>query len=242
MIRPSLRVEKSLFRDGHRIVAGCDEVGRGALGGPVSVGVLAVDEGVRRVPTGLADSKLLTPARRRQLVPSVERWALAHAVGHASAAEIDAYGIIVGLRLAAMRALTELSVQPDVVLLDGSHDWLSPRERQTDLFVEEPDWPDLSVPRVVTRVKADLYCAAVAGASVLAKTTRDGLMVELAREYPDFGWEENKGYAAPDHLAQLATSGPCDQHRRSWRLPGVSGEITGSEETWSPRDVISSVP
>jgi ribonuclease HII len=220
VIRPSLRVEKSLFREGHAVVVGCDEVGRGALSGPVSVGVLAVDDAVRRVPTGLADSKLLTPARREQLAPKVERWALDHAVGHASALEIDRFGIIRALRLAGLRALAQLTVRPDVVVLDGSHDWLSPRDVQVDLFSPEPPWPDVRVPLVTTRVKADMHCAAVAGASVLAKTTRDRMMVELARDYPQFGWDENKGYASPDHLAQLESKGPCAQHRRSWRLPG----------------------
>jgi len=222
MIRPNLRVEKSLLRDGHRIVVGCDEVGRGALGGPVSVGVLAVDGETGRVPSGLADSKLLSAARRQQLVPVVQRWSLDHAVGHASAAEIDRFGIMVGLRLAAMRGLSELQVLPDVVLLDGSHDWLSPRLEQAELFADEPSWPKVDVPAVLTRVKADLHCASVSGASVLAKTRRDALMVEMARDYPQFGWDENKGYASPEHLACLKVQGPCAEHRRSWRLPGVA--------------------
>src|SRR5262245_15201044 len=173
MVRPTLRFEKSLMRDGSAIVLGVDEVGRGALGGPVSVGVLAVDAKVRRVPAGLADSKLLTPLRREKLAPKVMRWASEWAVGHASAAEIDAFGIIRALRLAGQRAVSQLEVRADVVVLDGNHDWLSPRPEQTDLFSSEPDWPQVDVPRVITRIKADMTCAAVAGASVLAKTTRD---------------------------------------------------------------------
>ncbi|HVQ19335.1 MAG TPA: ribonuclease HII, partial [Actinomycetes bacterium] len=94
MIRPSLRVEKSLMRDGHPVVVGCDEVGRGALGGPVSVGVVAVDASIGRVPTGLADSKLLSPQRRVRLAPRIARWALDHAVGHATSAEIDQFGLM----------------------------------------------------------------------------------------------------------------------------------------------------
>lgn len=123
MIRPNLRTEKALFREGHQLVAGCDEVGRGALAGPVSVGVVVIDPGVRRVPAGLADSKLLTPLRRELLVPKVQRWSLDRGVGHSSPSEIDSFGIIVALRLAALRALVSLQVRPDVIILDGNHDY-----------------------------------------------------------------------------------------------------------------------
>jgi len=219
MVRPNLRLEKSLMREGNLIVLGCDEVGRGALGGPVSVGVLAVDANVRRVPPGLADSKLLTPARRDRLAPKVRNWALDFAIGHASATEIDAYGIMRGLRLAGQRALTQLSVRPDIVILDGNHDWLSARPEQADLFAAEPPWPHVVVPPVITRIKGDMTCAAVAGASVLAKTTRDALMVEMADRFPQYAWHENKGYASPEHMSELERNGPCSEHRQSWRLP-----------------------
>lgn len=231
MIRPNLRTEKALFREGHQLVAGCDEVGRGALAGPVSVGVVVIDPGVRRVPAGLADSKLLTPLRRELLVPKVQRWSLDRGVGHSSPSEIDSFGIIVALRLAALRALVSLQVRPDVIILDGNHDYLSPRAQQIELFTTEPPWPAVPVPRVVTRVKADQRCAAVAGASIVAKTTRDRMMVQLARDHPDFGWEENKGYAAPEHMARLHADGPCVQHRRSWRLPGAALATVECEES-----------
>lgn len=221
MIRPHLRVEKQLFRQGHRVVVGCDEVGRGALSGPVTVGVVAVQESVRRVPAGLADSKLLTPIRREALAPRVRRWASDAAVGHAEPAEIDQFGILRALRLAALRALAQLGLQPDIVVLDGSHDWLTARPVQEDLFVASPDWPPVNVPRVVTRVKADMHCASVAGASVIAKTTRDRLMVSLDDRYPEYFWRENKGYASPEHIAGLERLGPCELHRQSWRLPGT---------------------
>ena len=87
-----------------------------------------------------------------------------------------------------------------------------------------PPVPAGPLPRVVTRVKADMRCAAVAAASVLAKVERDALMVDLAGRFPRYNWHENKGYSAPDHLAALAAEGPCDQHRRSWSLPGVGGD------------------
>lgn len=228
MKRPSLRLEKSLLRDGCASVAGVDEVGRGALCGPVSVGVVVVGADVRRVPDGLADSKLLTPEQRERLAPVVRRWAPRHAVGHAGSDEVDAFGILTALRLAALRALlllAEAGSAPDVVVLDGSHDWLSRRPEQGDLFAPEPPEPAVVVPPVVTRVKADLACASVAAASVLAKTERDALMTALAEEHPAYGWDSNKGYSAPDHVAALAELGPTPWHRTSWRLPGLASDV-----------------
>src|SRR4051795_3429810 len=102
--KPSLRVERALQRDGHRVLAGMDEVGRGALAGPVSVGVVVIDESCRSAPVGVKDSKLLTSLARERMVAPIRRWALAHAVGHASPAEIDAVGIMAALRLAGTPA------------------------------------------------------------------------------------------------------------------------------------------
>src|SRR5215218_9216186 len=123
--KPSLRVERALQRSGHPLLAGMDEVGRGALAGPVSVGVVVIDESVRSAPTGVKDSKLLTEKARHALVPGIRRWAVAHAVGHAGPEEIDEVGIIAALRLAGLRALAGLAVVPDLVILDGNHDWLT---------------------------------------------------------------------------------------------------------------------
>ncbi|MEZ0163896.1 ribonuclease HII [Kineococcus sp. LSe6-4] len=222
---PSLRLERQLLRSGHALVAGMDEVGRGALAGPVSIGVVVVDESTRSAPTGLRDSKLLTPAARDALAPRVRRWALAWAVGHAEPAEIDAVGITAALRLAGRRALAQLPVRPGVVVLDGNHDYLSdPREPSLlDELVEDGPSAPWEGPVVTTRVKADVTCAAVAGASVLAKTTRDAVMAERHAAFPHYGWAGNKGYSAPDHLRALAEHGSCEQHRRSWRLPGLPG-------------------
>jgi ribonuclease HII len=171
---------------------------------------------VRRPPSGLRDSKLLTPAARQALVPRIKRWVPQHVVAHSSAEEIDRLGILRALRLAGERALAGLPARPDCVLLDGSYDWLTrpaPTLFDDDVLDVEPVEP----PKVITLIKADLRCAAVAAASVLAKTVRDALMVELALEHPGYGWEMNKGYAAPDHYAGLRALGPCAQHRRSWR-------------------------
>lgn len=223
---PSLRVERQLLREGHPLVAGMDEVGRGSLAGPVSVGVLLVGPDTRTAPQGLKDSKLLTPAVREELAPKVGRWAVSWAVGHAEPEEIDAVGIIAGLRLAGRRALAQLPVQPSILILDGNHDWLSdPREPSLlDDLVDTPPLP-CAAPAVTTRIKGDMTCAAVAGASVLAKTTRDAIMVARHGDHPQYGWAGNKGYSAPDHLEALGTHGACPQHRRSWRLPGLAAPL-----------------
>jgi ribonuclease HII len=220
--KPNLRVERQLQRDGHRVLAGMDEVGRGALAGPVTVGVVLIDETCRSAPAGVKDSKLLTPAARVAMVPRIRRWALAYAVGHASPLEIDDIGIIAALRLAGCRALAAVEVVPDLVILDGNHDWLTAPD-DVGLFAFTSDSAP-ATPPVTTMVKADLKCSSVAAASVLAKVERDGLMVSLAPEHPAYRWDENKGYAAPEHLAALEAHGTTDLHRRSWRLPGVSGD------------------
>ena len=223
--RPSLRVERALQRDGHRVLAGMDEVGRGALAGPVTVGVVVIDETCRTAPQGVKDSKLLAPHARERMVPRIERWALGHAVGHASADEIDEIGIIAALRLAGCRALATVAatgIRPDLVILDGNHDWLtSPEDVGLLAFAHEGR---VETPPVTTMIKADLKCSSVAAASVLAKVTRDRIMVDLGAEeaYAGYGWVENKGYAAPEHLAALEAFGATDLHRRSWRLPGVN--------------------
>ena len=217
--RPTLRLERSLLRDGVTHLACADEVGRGALCGPVTIGMVVITLETRSAPVGVKDSKLLTPALRELLAPKVRRWATSWAVGHASAEEIDTHGIIAALRMAGHRAMAGLSVTPDLVLLDGNHDYLS-RPDQELLFDTVPDvLPE--VPRVVTAVKGDMRCAAVAAASILAKTERDAMMVQFAEQYPEYGWRENKGYSAPEHVDALRRLGPSPLHRTSWSLPGV---------------------
>lgn len=212
---PTLRLERSLLRAGAATVAGVDEVGRGSLSGPVSVGIVIVDAGCRALP-GVRDSKLLSASAREQLVPRIQAWACGSAVGHASPGEIDDAGIIAALRLAALRALEALDIRPEHILLDGSHDWLSPAP-QTSLFDEAAD-----LPPVTARVKADLLCTSVAAASVLAKVERDAIMAHLDQDHPEYGWIDNKGYASPEHIAALRRLGPSPLHRRSWRLPGLA--------------------
>jgi ribonuclease HII len=146
-------------------------------------------------------------------------------VGHAEPEEIDEFGLTAALRLAGERALAQLPEPPDLVLLDGSHDWLTRPTVQGDLFTDTAAagdrWGLQAAPRVTTKVKADLTCASVAAASVLAKAERDGLMRHLGTQVPDYGWAFNMGYASPEHVQALERIGPSQWHRRSWNLPGV---------------------
>lgn len=206
----SLAFERTLWDGGAAVVAGIDEVGRGALAGPVSVGVVAVT--VCEVwPEGLADSKELTRLQREALCPTLAEFGIARAVGHAAASEIDDIGIIAALRLAALRALAVVG-PVDAVLLDGKHDWLTV---EPSLFDPEPQ----RTPPVTMVIKGDTLCASIAAASVLAKVERDGLMRDAHAEHPDFGWEGNKGYGAAAHLDAIRRLGPTVLHRRSWSLP-----------------------
>jgi ribonuclease HII len=194
---PTHRVERSLrATTGARIVAGVDEVGRGAWAGPVTV--CAAITGLRRPPEGLTDSKLIPPPRRAELAGVLTGWVQAHALGHASPEEIDAHGMTAALRLAAVRALEALPVRPDAVILDGKHDYLG------------RPW------QVRTVIKGDQSCVAVAAASVLAKVHRDAHMAELGAEHSDFAFCDNAGYPSPVHRAALQEQGPTPHHRLSW--------------------------
>lgn len=219
-VRPSLRVEKSLFAQGRVTVIGVDEVGRGAIAGPVAVGAAAVTVDVRRVPQGLADSKLLTEPRRTALVPVVTRWART-AVGMASADVVDQQGIVTALGLAGSRAVGALvadglSLEGAVVVLDGSFDWLS-RAMPT-------------APDVLVRVKADRDCASVAAASVVAKVARDELMIAAHDEAPHYAWRSNKGYGSTAHYDAIRAVGPHALHRRSWLHAASSVALDGFDE------------
>lgn len=212
----------------HALVGGMDEVGRGAIAGPVSVGLAVVSRRTPQAfPDGLSDSKQLSPKRRRSLVGPVQEWVEDYAVCHASPAEIDALGIVGALRLAGLRALEQVAARgnlPGAVLLDGVSDWLSPPE--VDLLDQllgsgqGLGGCDVPVPPVRTQVKADARCAVVAAASVLAKVERDTLMESL--EDPGYEWARNKGYASAAHQAGLSRLGASELHRRSWRLPGLA--------------------
>ncbi|WP_062526480.1 ribonuclease HII [Demequina rhizosphaerae] len=210
----SLIHEAALWDAGFDAVAGIDEVGRGALAGPVSVGVAVVTR-CDAWPEGLTDSKLLSAARREALLEPLASFGVGRAVGHATAAEIDEVGIVAALRLAARRALDAIPVAVDAVLLDGTHDWLTPPP--ADLFSDHAD--EWDAPPVTMIVKGDRACASIAAASVLAKVERDALMAAAHEDHPEYGWDSNKGYGAASHLEALRAHGPSPLHRVSWKLP-----------------------
>lgn len=213
-----------------RCVGGIDEVGRGAIAGPLAVGVAVIDGTEGEPPAGLTDSKQLTPQRREAMFDELSAWPAAWAVGMASAEEIDKEGLNPALRLATFRALEALGEQgfsPRLLLLDGSFDYLS---APTDLFADANADQSASavsassqaeIPREVTTVvKGDGKSVVIAAASVLAKVTRDRLMSDLSD--PGYGWAKNKGYASAQHLQAIAQLGLDSSHRLSWHLQGVS--------------------
>jgi len=210
---PTLEFEAQLHVGGARFVIGCDEVGRGAIAGPVAVGLCVVDVTVGAMPVGLRDSKLLSEKRRELLAPLAASWALFSAVGLATAGEVDELGIIAALGLAGKRALVSLHeagarISESVIVLDGSHDWLTPALRNP-------------LP-LTTRVKADRDCASVAAASVVAKVHRDRLMIDANVATPGYGWASNKGYGSAAHFAAIDELGATDFHRRTWLHAGES--------------------
>lgn len=221
---PSRATEKELLarysrRAGRSVnLAGVDEVGRGAIAGPVGVGICVVDANTDDgFPCRLRDSKLLSPRMRQNLAEPCIQWVKAAAVGYAEAPEIDRYGIVGAMQIAAARAAEDLQARGitlDLVLLDGSHDWWS----APTLFADMPLPPALPVQ---TEVKGDARCAVVAAASVLAKVGRDKIMEDLSQSYPAYGWEKNKGYATKAHIAGIGRAGLSAQHRKSWKIPGV---------------------
>lgn len=204
---PNLKVERELFDTGAGMVLACDEVGRGAIAGPVTVGLVLIDPTVRRMPAGLRDSKLLAEPRREAMAPRAAAWVRGWAVGEASAAEIDELGIMACLGLAGARAFAALTAAEEIafgtpLLLDGNYDWLS-------TSVEHRV-------QVSTRIKADRDCASVAAASVIAKVHRDRGMRRAHDDLPLYGWNENKGYSSRGHFAALDEHGPSGLHRRTW--------------------------
>lgn len=211
---PTLDLEIALARrcgPGRRVVVGLDEVGRGALAGPVAVGALALeitDGAVHPLPDGVRDSKKLTARRREALVDPIRETALAGAVGWAEAAEIDEVGIMAALTRAALRALDGLGVDADAILLDGDADVLT----GALAAAERP------APLVELRVAADRDCASVSAASILAKVARDARMVALDEEAPEYHWASNKGYGSAAHREAIDRLGAHENHRRSWRL------------------------
>lgn len=193
-MRCTTQLEDRLRREGFSRIAGVDEAGRGCLFGPVFAAAVILDPG-RPVP-GLADSKVLPPARRLELAGLIRQRALAWAVASASAEEIDRINIREASRLAMRRAVESLRPPCDYLLVDALRiDWPAPQQ---------------------ALIRGDARVAAIAAASILAKTARDTLITELDAAYPGYGLARHKGYGTVEHLQALRRLGPTPLHRRSF--------------------------
>ncbi len=192
---PTLNIERGLWSEGHEVVVGIDEVGKGAWAGPLTL--VAVVLPTDRVVAGVRDSKQLTELRREGLYDSIASWCVAWAVGHASNQECDELGMSQAQRLAAKRALSGLGLEPSAVLVDGRWDFVGNGNAHT-------------------LVKGDEACLSIAAASVLAKVTRDRIMRSAAVDYPEYRFDSNKGYPCMKHRGAIARYGPTPLHRRSW--------------------------
>lgn len=188
-------IESRHFADGIKLICGVDEAGRGPLAGPVCAAAVILPPHVD-IP-GLNDSKKLTDKRRRELFPIIKEQAIAYGIGLASHEEIDRINILQATYLAMERALAQLEVEPELALVDGN------RAKDFGLPVE-------------TVVKGDSLSASIAAASVLAKVTRDDLMLEAAEAFPQYQFDVHKGYGTKAHYEALRTYGPCPIHRMTF--------------------------
>ncbi|MCC6160073.1 MAG: ribonuclease HII [Deltaproteobacteria bacterium] len=192
----TLFFEKSLWEHGHRYVAGCDEVGRGPLAGPVVAAAVILPPGIA-LP-GVTDSKKLSEARRWKLVPGILAAADCVAIGFCDQAEIDRINILQASKTAMMRALAGLSLLATHVLVDGNQ----------RLPITIPQTP---------LVKGDLRSLSIAAASIVAKVVRDELMCAMHARWPEYGFDRNRGYPSAEHRDALRLHGPCPIHRRSYQ-------------------------
>jgi ribonuclease HII len=188
-------IEDDLYAEGVQIICGVDEAGRGPLAGPVCAAAVILPPHMQ-IP-GLNDSKKLTDKRRRELYPVIMEKALAYGIGFADHSEVDKINILQATYLAMERALSQLTVKPDIALIDGNRA------------------KDFGLP-VQTVVKGDSLSANIAAASVLAKVARDDVMLKMADCYPQYGFEVHKGYGTKAHYEAIAQYGPCEIHRMTF--------------------------
>lgn len=188
-------IENSYLEKGIRVICGVDEAGRGPLAGPVCAAAVILPPNVEI--SGLNDSKKLTDKRRRELFPMIKEQAIAYGIGLADHQEIDEINILQATYLAMERALAQLPVKPELALIDGNRA------------------KDFGIP-VQTVVKGDSLSASIAAASILAKVTRDDLMLEAAKQYPEYQFEVHKGYGTKAHYAALTDHGPSPIHRMTF--------------------------
>lgn len=198
---PDLSLEQALWKQGLSTIGGVDEAGRGAWAGPVSAGVviLANDPDIQTTLHGVRDSKQMTPAQRGFWAEKIKSSCMAWAVGFSSSEEIDSLGILPATRLAVQRATGSLSLNPDHLITDY-------------LFI-----PDVEIPQT-SLVKGDQRSLSIAAASILAKTTRDALMLDLHNQFPFYQFSRHKGYGTAIHQAALFQHGLCPIHRRSFHI------------------------
>jgi len=202
---PTYEEEAALLGRGYFLVAGLDEVGRGPLAGPVVAGVVILPPHIDRPWISLVrDSKLMTPAQRETAASYIAEEALGVQTGAASAVEIDEVGIVGATNAAMKRALDALALMPQYLLLDAF------------------PLPGVEIPQRPI-VHGDALCLSIAAASVVAKVTRDKIMVELDATYPGYGFASNKGYATRRHMLALEELGPCPVHRYSFAPVKDSG-------------------
>ena len=188
-------IENACFEEGYKIICGVDEAGRGPLAGPVCAAAVILPPNVE-IP-GLNDSKKLTDKKRRELMPIIKETAIAYGIAFASEQEIDEINILQATYLAMHRAIDQLAVKADLALVDGNRAG------------------DFGLP-VKTVVKGDSLSASIAAASVLAKVTRDDVMLELAEKYPEYAFDVHKGYGTKAHYAALTQYGPSPIHRMTF--------------------------
>jgi ribonuclease HII len=197
--KPSFKEEKLLRAQGYQIIAGVDEVGRGALMGPVVAAAVILPETIRaRWKNSVRDSKQLRPKEREMLYKYIKETAVAVGTGAASHEEIDTVGIVRATRLAMLAAIGQLKPEPQYILID---------------YYSLPETPLPN--RGITH--GDGLCFSIACASIIAKVTRDRLVTAMADEYPDYGFDGHKGYGTRRHLECLRRNGPCPLHRRTFR-------------------------
>ena len=188
-------IERELHSQGVGLICGVDEAGRGPLAGPVCAAAVILP--AEADLPGLNDSKKLSEKKREQLFPEIQRIALAWSVAFATVEEIEERNILGATMLSMNRAIEGLSLRPELALIDGNRN-------------KEIEMPSRCV------VHGDARCASIAAASILAKVSRDRLMVDLSREYPQYGFEQHKGYGTRAHYEALREYGPCPAHRPSF--------------------------
>jgi ribonuclease HII len=204
-VRPSLSEEKRLLKQGHQLIAGVDEAGRGALAGPVVAAAVIMPHSIATDwSSEVRDCKLLSPAKREQLYHYIKKIAIATGIGMIPAGIIDSQNIIKATILAMKQAVARLSPPADFLLIDHLH------------------LPNISPPQKGI-TNGDRLCFSIACASIVAKVTRDQFMIQLDRVYPGYGLARHKGYGTREHLSYLSQRGPCPIHRHSFTpVKGVS--------------------